>query len=80
VVFQTSQSNLQKLSDSSFINPPGLRIAPPEAPSTHSLGNGLYFGDMFSKSAPYCQANWINSDAVLVLCEVCFLSSRVNCY
>ncbi|XP_061961315.1 poly [ADP-ribose] polymerase 2-like [Populus nigra] len=48
----------------------GLRIAPPEAPSTHSLGNGLYFGDMFSKSAPYCHANWINSDAVLVLCEV----------
>ncbi|KAJ6879990.1 hypothetical protein NC652_033357 [Populus alba x Populus x berolinensis] len=48
----------------------GLRIAPPEAPSTHSLGNGLYFADMFSKSAPYCQANWINSDAVLVLCEV----------
>ncbi|CEL98091.1 unnamed protein product [Vitrella brassicaformis CCMP3155] len=33
----------------------GLRIAPPEAPSTgYMFGKGVYFADMVSKSAQYC--------------------------
>ena len=35
----------------------GLRIAPPEAPTTgYMFGKGLYFADMVSKSAQYCRA------------------------
>ncbi|KAK4338120.1 hypothetical protein RND71_042607 [Anisodus tanguticus] len=46
----------------------GLRIAPPEAPSTgYMFGKGVYFADMFSKSANYCYAA---KDGVLLLCEV----------
>ncbi|KAF2315027.1 hypothetical protein GH714_037613 [Hevea brasiliensis] len=49
----------------------GLRIAPPEAPSRgYCFGKGIYFADMFAKSEPYCGADWVNSDAVLILCEV----------
>ncbi|XP_043817726.1 poly [ADP-ribose] polymerase 2-A isoform X4 [Manihot esculenta] len=49
----------------------GLRIAPPEAPSRgYSFGKGIYFADMFAKSVRYCGADWVNSDAVLILCEV----------
>ncbi|KAJ9171803.1 hypothetical protein P3X46_015117 [Hevea brasiliensis] len=49
----------------------GLRIAPPEAPSRgYCFGKGIYFADMFAKSVPYCGADWVNSDAVLILCEV----------
>ncbi|XP_011042113.1 PREDICTED: poly [ADP-ribose] polymerase 2-like isoform X3 [Populus euphratica] len=68
--FSQTKNRMLLWHGSRLTNWTGLRVAPPEAPSTHSLGNGLYFADMFSKSAPYCQANWINSDAVLVLCEV----------
>ena len=33
----------------------GLRIAPPEAPVTgYMFGKGIYFADMVSKSANYC--------------------------
>ena len=33
----------------------GLRIAPPEAPCTgYMFGKGVYFADMVSKSANYC--------------------------
>lgn len=33
----------------------GMRIAPPEAPSTgYMFGKGVYFADMVSKSANYC--------------------------
>lgn len=54
------------------LTPPGLRIAPPEAPSRgYSFGKGIYFADMFAKSVRYCGADWVNSDAVLILCEVC---------
>jgi len=36
----------------------GLRIAPPEAPSTgYMFGKGIYFADMVSKSANYCNAS-----------------------
>ncbi|KAF3541748.1 hypothetical protein F2Q69_00021469 [Brassica cretica] len=49
----------------------GLRIAPREAPLTgYRFGKGVYFADMFSKSANYCYANSGSNDGVLLLCEV----------
>ncbi|XP_020538605.1 poly [ADP-ribose] polymerase 2 isoform X4 [Jatropha curcas] len=49
----------------------GLRIAPPEAPVTgYMFGKGVYFADMFSKSANYCYATAAASAGVLLLCEV----------
>ncbi|XP_076912859.1 poly [ADP-ribose] polymerase 2-like [Bidens hawaiensis] len=49
----------------------GLRIAPPEAPVTgYMFGKGVYFADMFSKSANYCCASQQSSSGVLLLCEV----------
>lgn len=57
---------------------PGLRIAPPEAPVTgYMFGKGVYFADMFSKSANYCYANSGANDGVLLLCEV--YSLLLNC-
>lgn len=47
----------------------GLRIAPPEAPSTGYLfGKGVYFADMASKSVCYCYPS--NNIALILLCEV----------
>lgn len=47
----------------------GLRIAPPEAPSSGYLfGKGVYFADMASKSACYCYPS--NNTALILLCEV----------
>lgn len=48
----------------------GLKISPPEALSTGKrFGNGIYFADAVSKSAPYCFGN--GSDVILMLlCEV----------
>ncbi|KAI8522658.1 hypothetical protein RHMOL_Rhmol13G0013300 [Rhododendron molle] len=49
----------------------GLRIAPPEAPATgYMFGKGVYFADMFSKSANYCYSSSACSAGVLLLCEV----------
>ncbi|XP_031399432.1 poly [ADP-ribose] polymerase 2 isoform X2 [Punica granatum] len=49
----------------------GLRIAPPEAPVTgYMFGKGVYFADMFSKSANYCYASGAATAGVLLLCEV----------
>ncbi|XP_050138409.1 poly [ADP-ribose] polymerase 2-like isoform X5 [Malus sylvestris] len=49
----------------------GLCIAPPEAPETgHMFGKGVYFADMFSKSAKYCHASNGCTSGVLLLCEV----------
>ncbi|KAL5701309.1 NAD(+) ADP-ribosyltransferase [Ranunculus cassubicifolius] len=49
----------------------GLRIAPAEAPSTgYMFGKGVYFADMFSKSANYCYSSQSCSSGVLLLCEV----------
>lgn len=49
----------------------GLRIAPPEAPVTgYMFGKGVYFADMFSKSANYCYASHNATTGVLLLCEV----------
>nr|XP_028956261.1 poly [ADP-ribose] polymerase 2-like isoform X6 [Malus domestica] len=46
----------------------GLLITPPEAPVTgHMFGKGVYFADMFSKSAKYCHGC---TSGVLLLCEV----------
>jgi len=47
----------------------GVRIAPPEAPSSGYLfGKGVYFADMASKSACYCYPS--NNTALILLCEV----------
>jgi poly [ADP-ribose] polymerase len=49
----------------------GLRIAPPEAPSTgYMFGKGVYFADMSSKSANYCFASRQEPAAVMLLSEV----------
>ncbi|KAK9891936.1 hypothetical protein WA026_017419 [Henosepilachna vigintioctopunctata] len=49
----------------------GLRIAPPEAPSTgYMFGKGIYFADMVSKSANYCFTSPGNNHGLLLLCEV----------
>lgn len=49
----------------------GLRIAPPEAPVTgYMFGKGVYFADMFSKSANYCCSSRNATAGVLLLCEV----------
>ncbi|KAF2950054.1 hypothetical protein DAI22_01g163300 [Oryza sativa Japonica Group] len=49
----------------------GLRIAPPEAPiSGFMFGKGVYFADMFSKSANYCCASEACKSGVMLLCEV----------
>mmetsp|Transcript_35354 Transcript_35354/g.31809 ORF Transcript_35354/g.31809 Transcript_35354/m.31809 type:complete len:237 (+) Transcript_35354:1423-2133(+) len=49
----------------------GLRIAPPEAPVTgYMFGKGVYFADMVSKSANYCNASRDNPVGVMILCEV----------
>jgi hypothetical protein len=49
----------------------GLRIAPPEAPSTgYMFGKGVYFADCVSKSANYCYTSNANPIGLLLLCEV----------
>ena len=49
----------------------GLRIAPPEAPSTgYMFGKGIYFADCASKSANYIHANKDHPFGLLILCEV----------
>lgn len=53
---------------------PGLRIAPPEAPVTgYMFGKGVYFADMFSKSANYCYSSPTAASGVLLLCEVLYV-------
>ena len=47
----------------------GLRIAPPEAPSSGYLyGKGVYFADMAQKSSGYCYP--VNKYALILLGEV----------
>lgn len=49
----------------------GLKIAPPEAPSTgYMFGKGIYFADMVSKSANYCFTNKHANTGLLLLSEV----------
>uniref|UniRef100_A0A453SNG4 Poly [ADP-ribose] polymerase n=1 Tax=Aegilops tauschii subsp. strangulata TaxID=200361 RepID=A0A453SNG4_AEGTS len=60
-----------RLSNWAGIFSQGLRIAPPEAPVTgYMFGKGVYFADMFSKSANYCYASQTSRSGVLLLCEV----------
>lgn len=60
-----------RLSNWAGILSQGLRIAPPEAPVTgYMFGKGVYFADMFSKSANYCYASEACRSGVLLLCEV----------
>lgn len=49
----------------------GLRIAPPEAPSTgYMFGKGVYFADVSSKSANYCFTTSDKTTGIMMLCEV----------
>ncbi|KAG0355708.1 hypothetical protein BG005_005356 [Podila minutissima] len=49
----------------------GLRIAPPEAPSTgYMFDKGAYFADCVSKSANYCFTNQNDNTGLMLLCEV----------
>ncbi|VUZ43799.1 unnamed protein product [Hymenolepis diminuta] len=49
----------------------GLKIAPPEAPSTgYMFGKGVYFADCASKSANYTYASISNNVGLMALCEV----------
>ncbi|XP_066963757.1 poly [ADP-ribose] polymerase 2-like isoform X2 [Macrobrachium rosenbergii] len=60
-----------RLSNWAGILSQGLRIAPPEAPSTgYMFGKGIYFADMSSKSANYCWATPRNDTGFLALSEV----------
>ena len=48
----------------------GLRIAPPEAPSSgYNFGKGIYLADMAAKSAPYCAPYLSNNEILLIVCE-----------
>lgn len=59
----------------------GLRIAPPEAPVTgYMFGKGVYFADVVSKSANYCQATRTNPVACMLLCEVALGNPTEKCY
>ncbi|XXG84939.1 hypothetical protein AAC387_Pa11g0138 [Persea americana] len=49
----------------------GLRIAPPEAPTTgYMFGKGIYFADLVSKSAQYCYTDKRNPVGLMLLSEV----------
>ena len=49
----------------------GLRIAPPEAPSTGYLfGKGIYFADMLGKSGNYCCYHLSDNIGLFLLCDV----------
>ncbi|XP_026388465.1 poly [ADP-ribose] polymerase 2-like isoform X2 [Papaver somniferum] len=49
----------------------GLHIAPPQSPvSGYMFGKGVYFADMFLKSANLCCPSSSSRDGVLLLCEV----------
>ncbi|EDV26011.1 uncharacterized protein TRIADDRAFT_23639, partial [Trichoplax adhaerens] len=55
----------------------GLRIAPPDAPSTgYMFGKGIYFADISSKSANYCFATRSNDVGLVLLCDVSLGKSR----
>ena len=48
----------------------GLRIAPPEAPSSgYRFGKGIYLADMFSKSHGYCASYGSDGVFCIMLCE-----------
>jgi hypothetical protein len=48
----------------------GLRIAPPEAPTTgYRLGKGIYLADTVSKSGSYCFTDASRPAGVMMLAE-----------
>eukprot|EP00271_Cylindrocystis_brebissonii_P002626 TRINITY_DN13397_c0_g2_i3.p1 TRINITY_DN13397_c0_g2~~TRINITY_DN13397_c0_g2_i3.p1 ORF type:complete len:422 (+),score=112.33 TRINITY_DN13397_c0_g2_i3:323-1588(+) len=58
-----------RLSNYAGILSQGLRIAPPEAPTTgYMFGKGVYFADIVSKSAQYCYTS--DGCGLLLLSEV----------
>ncbi|ETV75090.1 hypothetical protein, variant 2 [Aphanomyces astaci] len=60
-----------RLSNIASILTKGLRIAPPEAPSTgYMFGKGVYFTDVASKAANYCWASVHQTKGVLILSDV----------
>jgi len=66
-----------RLSNWAGILSQGLRIAPPEAPSTgYMFGKGVYFADMSSKSANYCFSTRSNPVGLLLMCQVALGSSN----
>lgn len=60
----------------------GLKIAPPDAPSTgYMFGKGVYFADMFTKSANYCHFGTRNvATGLLALAEVALGTPTVRHY
>eukprot|EP01071_Lankesteria_metandrocarpae_P010198 Lankesteria_metandrocarpae@DN5308_c0_g1_i3.p1 len=49
----------------------GLRAAPPQAPVTgYMFDKGIYFADVASKAAQYCQTGTTTDAGLLMLCEV----------
>ena len=56
----------------------GLKIAPPEAPSTgYMFGKGVYFADMFDKSYAYAARGYQQQDSYLMMmCEVVLGKSK----
>jgi len=61
-----------KISNFMGILSQGLRVAPPEAPTTgYRYGKGIYFADMFEKSYNYCyDSDSKTNSRFLLLCEV----------
>lgn len=58
-----------RISNIASIISQGLRIAPPEAPSTgYMFGKGVYFANAVTKSAQYMHAE--NGTGIILLCEV----------
>ena len=58
----------------------GLRIAPPEAPSSGYLfGKGVYFADIIGKSFPYACPNLSNGVGIYILAEVALGNTRELC-
>lgn len=56
----------------------GLKLVPLTSHfSGSALGNGLYFADSATKSAPYCRPDPIKKTGLLLLCEGNFLFYRI---
>ena len=49
----------------------GLRVAPPDAPSSgYMFGKGIYFTNVPTKAAQYCNCTKDQDEGLLLLCEV----------
>lgn len=55
----------------------GLRIAPPEAPSTgYNFGKGVYLADFAGKSTPYSCPHLSKNEILLIMCETALGNPR----